>query len=157
MNKTTRITESQLVDLVRRAISEQSTENTISYYQKLVEAKMETVADLEKEIERLQKNIKEIKGKGKKTETKEGFWDNLFGKADVDRATRDSMRSTGVSARGRKDSNYGESPKPEDEYVVFKGEKFGTDQIEYASPYDLGEIPRVENGKLIVSNPAWES
>jgi len=87
----------------------------------------------------------------------EGFFDDIFGRPDVDRATRDSMRATGVSGRGRKDSNYGSEPKPEDEYVVFQGQQFSPDEIEYASYDDLGEIPRIENGKLIVTNPAWES
>jgi hypothetical protein len=29
------------------------------------------------------------------------------------------------------------------------------DDIEYANPYDTGDIPRIENGKLIIANPAW--
>lgn len=92
-----------------------------------------------------------------KQETKESFWDDIFGRPDVDRAVKDSMRATGSSGRGRKDSNYGEDPKPEDEYVVFQGQQFSPDDIEYASYDDLGDLPRVENGKLIVTNPAWES
>ena len=67
------------------------------------------------------------------------------------------MRATGASGRGRRDSNYGENPKSEDEYVIFKGQQFGPDEIEYASYDDLGDLPRIENGKLIVTNPAWES
>lgn len=92
-----------------------------------------------------------------KEETKEGFFDDIFGKPDVDRAVKDSMRATGSSGRGRRDSNYGEDPKPEDEYVVFRGQQFSPDDIEYASYDDLGDLPRIENGKLIVTNPAWES
>jgi len=86
----------------------------------------------------------------------EGFFEDNFGMPDVDRATRDSIRATGASGRGRRDSNYGEEPKREDEYVVFDGQEFGSDDIEYASYDDLGDLPRVENGKLIVTNPAWE-
>ena len=86
----------------------------------------------------------------------EGFFDDIFGKPDVDRAVRDSMRATGVSGRGRTDSNYGQEPEPEDEYVVFQGQQFSPDDIEYASYDDLGDLPRIENGKLIVTNPAWE-
>jgi hypothetical protein len=39
--------------------------------------------------------------------------------------------------------------------VVFNGQEFYPDQIEYAEYGDLGEIPRIENGKLIVANPGW--
>lgn len=91
-----------------------------------------------------------------KEETNEGFFDDIFGKPDVDRATRDSMRATGASGRGRRDSNYGENPKREDEFVIFKGQQFSPDDIEYASYDDLGDLPRIEGGKLIVTNPAWE-
>lgn len=84
----------------------------------------------------------------------EGFFEDNFGEPDVDRAFRDSKRATGVAGRGRKDQNYGESPK--DEYVIFQGQEFHPRNIQYASYDDLGEIPRIENGKLIVTNPAWE-
>ena len=86
----------------------------------------------------------------------EGFFDDIFGKPDVDRAFRDSTRATGHAGRGRTDSNYGSTPNPEDEYVVFQGQRFDTNDIEYASYDDLGDLPRIENGKLIVTNPAWE-
>jgi hypothetical protein len=43
----------------------------------------------------------------------------------------------------------------EDEYIMFNGQKFYPDQIEYADYQDLGELPRIENGKLIIANPAW--
>jgi len=86
----------------------------------------------------------------------EGFFEDNFGNPDVDRAFRDSSRATGVAERGRTDSNYGKDPKPEDEYVKFQGQEFSPRNIVYASYDDLGEIPRIENGKLIVTNPAWE-
>lgn len=89
-------------------------------------------------------------------EMEEGFFDNIFGRPDVDRALRDSMRATGSSMRGRKDSKYGDNPSFEDEYIVFQGQQFGPDEIQYASYDDLGELPRIENGRLIVTNPAWE-
>jgi hypothetical protein len=38
---------------------------------------------------------------------------------------------------------------------VYKGEKFYPDQIEYADYQDLGDLPRVEDGKLLIANPAW--
>ena len=40
--------------------------------------------------------------------------------------------------------------------MVFNGEKFFPDQIDYADYNDLGDLPRVENGMLIVPNPAWK-
>lgn len=84
----------------------------------------------------------------------EGFFDSIFGKPDVDRAFRDSLRAKGTAGRGRNDQNYGK--ESEDEYVIFQGQHFSPDDIEYASYDDLGELPRIENGKLIVTNPAWE-
>jgi len=79
----------------------------------------------------------------------EGFWDSLFGKPTVDDAAKDSMKSQGWSHRGK------DSEKKEDNYIMFNGQKFYPDQIEYDSAYSTKEIPRVENGKLIVANPAW--
>lgn len=105
------------------------------------------------------KNIKITESQLKKLIDKhvnEGFFEDNFGDPDVDRAFKDSKRATGFAGRGRTDSNYGKSPKPEDEYVIFKGQEFSPRNIVYASYDDLGEIPRIENGKLIVTNPAWE-
>jgi hypothetical protein len=38
---------------------------------------------------------------------------------------------------------------------MFDGEKFYPEQIVYADYNDLGNIPRVEAGKLIIANPSW--
>jgi tRNA(Phe) wybutosine-synthesizing methylase Tyw3 len=60
----------------------------------ILEAKMETVSDLEKEIERLQKKIEEIKKKSKKTETNEDSFDSLVD-SDVDyEEERDSLQQS---------------------------------------------------------------
>lgn len=75
----------------------------------------------------------------------EGFWNSLFGKPSIEDATHDQMRGQGWSHRGRDEENY----------VMFKGQKFYPDQIEYDDYNSTKEIPRVENGKLIVANPAW--
>ncbi len=75
----------------------------------------------------------------------EGFWNSLFGKPSVDDAAHDSLRSQGWSHRG----------KDEENYIMFKGQKFYPDQIQYDEVYSTKEIPRVENGILIVANPAW--
>ena len=42
-------------------------------------------------------------------------------------------------------------------YIMFNGKKFYDEDIEYADNQDLGEIPRVENGKLIIANPNWSN
>ena len=81
----------------------------------------------------------------------EGFFEDVFGEPDVDRATKDSLRAQGWSGRGKDDEE-----RPDEHYVIFNGEKFFPEDIEYASYDDLGDIPRIENGKLIVTNPAWE-
>lgn len=83
-----------------------------------------------------------------KEENHESFWSDTFGKPSIGRATRDSYKGQGYSQRGKDDE--------EEHYVMFNGEKFYDDDIEYADYQDLGELPRVENGKLIVTNPAWE-
>jgi hypothetical protein len=90
--------------------------------------------------------MKNIKDYGSfKTEINEGFWSSLFGKPTVDDAAHDSLRGQGFSHRGR----------DEDNYIMFDGQKFYPDQIEYDDYQSTKKIPRVENGKLIVANPAW--
>ena len=78
----------------------------------------------------------------------EGMWSDIFGKPSVDRASKDSYKSQGHSHRGKEDDNR--------HFTMFNGQKFYDDDIEYADYHDLGELPRIENGKLIVTNPAWE-
>jgi hypothetical protein len=77
----------------------------------------------------------------------EGFWDSLFGGPTVDDAAHDSMRGQGFSHRGK--------DKDEQNYIVFQGQKFYPDQIQYDDVYSTKPIPRIENGILIVANPAW--
>jgi hypothetical protein len=40
---------------------------------------------------------------------------------------------------------------------MFNGKKFYDEDIEYADNQDLGEIPRIERGKLIIANPNWSN
>jgi hypothetical protein len=75
----------------------------------------------------------------------EGFWNSLFGKPTIDDAAHDSMKGQGWSHRG----------KDEENYIMFQGQKFYPDQIQYDEYNSTKQIPRVENGKLIVANPAW--
>jgi hypothetical protein len=77
----------------------------------------------------------------------EGFWDKIFGSPTISDAAKDSVRGKGYSHVAKDDTN--------ELYVVFNGEKFYPNDIEYAGPNDLGEIPRIEGGKLIVANPVW--
>lgn len=83
-------------------------------------------------------------------ELSESFWETNFGKPTVDDAAHDALRSQGWSGRGKDDEE-----RPEEHYVIFNGKKFFPEDIEYAEYQDLGEIPRVENGKLIIANPGW--
>ena len=55
------------------------------------------------------------------------------------------MKGQGWSHRG----------KDEENYIMFQGQKFYPDQIQYDKYNSMKQIPRVENGKLIVANPAW--
>jgi len=64
-------------------------------------------------------------------------------------AAHSSLKSKGHSHRGKDDEG--------EFYIVFDGEKFYEDDFEIAGRNDMGKIPRVEDGKLIIANPAWGS
>lgn len=86
-----------------------------------------------------------------KEEENEGFFDDVFGKPKVKDAARTALKGTGHSHTGKDDSS-----SDEHDYITFNGEKFSQDDIEYAGYHDMGKLPRIENGKLIIKNPAWE-
>lgn len=77
----------------------------------------------------------------------EGFWSSLFGKPNIEDATHTHMRAKGYSHRGKDEDDMN--------YIMFNGQKFYPSQIEYDDYHSTKELPRVENGKLIVANPAW--
>ena len=79
-------------------------------------------------------------------------WRDVFGEPDVKDAARSAYKSQGHSMMGKDDEQ-----RVGEYYTVFNGEKFFSNQIEYADYQDMGELPRIENGMLIVPNPAWES
>lgn len=87
------------------------------------------------------KQIKSLYGS-----VKEGLWSDIFGKPDIKDAKHTQIRGKGYSHTGKEE---------EKEFIMFNGEKYYEDQIEYADYNDLGELPRVEDGKLIIANPAW--
>jgi hypothetical protein len=91
------------------------------------------------------RNIKNYKGFI--TSVNEGLWDRIFGSPTISDAAKDSVRGKGYSHVAKDDS--------QDLYVVFNGQNFYPSDIEYADVNDLGDIPRIENGKLIVANPVW--
>lgn len=84
-----------------------------------------------------------------KLEAKENFWDLNFGKPTVGDAAKTHLKKHGYSHIGKDDERGG------DNYVMFNGQKFFPHEIEYAGYQDLGDLPRVDNGKLIIANPAW--
>lgn len=83
------------------------------------------------------------------TEVNENFWTSIFGKPTVDAAAHDSLRGQGFSFRGR------DTERSEDNYIMFDGNKFYPDQIEYDEYQSTKPLPRVEGDKLIIANPAW--
>ena len=95
--------------------------------------------------------MKHIKKFGELTESWSpdygSFWSDTFGKPTVKDAAHDALRGQGHSHTKKDDSG--------DQAIVFNGQEFYPDQIQYADYNDLGEIPRIENDKLIVANPAW--
>ena len=90
-------------------------------------------------------NIKDSIKDSNKT-VKEGFF-NRWTKPSIDQAAHDSVRGQGHSHRGNDDG----------EYIMFDGQKFSQDQIEYADYHDMGRIPRVEDGILIIADPNWSN
>jgi hypothetical protein len=90
-----------------------------------------------------------VEQKVEKKETKESFWDLNFGRPSVKDASKTQLKGMGYSYTGRDDERGG------DNYIMYNGEKFFPDQIEYADYQDLGDLPRVEDGKLLIANPAW--
>jgi hypothetical protein len=94
------------------------------------------------------RQIKDFKDFSKK-QINESFWNSIFGKPTIKDAAHTSLRGTGHSHTGKEDD------QKEHNFIMFKGQKFYPDQIEYADYQDLGELPRIENDKLIIANPAW--
>jgi hypothetical protein len=82
----------------------------------------------------------------KYTEMSESFWSDTFGNPEVKTAARDALRGKGYSHTAKDERG---------EAIIFNGQEFYPDQIEYADYNDTGEIPRIEGGKLIITNPAW--
>lgn len=68
----------------------------------------------------------------------EGFFSWLFGK----KTTNAANQGAGSQSSDRN-------------YIMFNGQKFYDENIEYAGWNDTGRIPRVEGGKLIIANPMW--
>lgn len=81
-----------------------------------------------------------------------GFWRDIFGEPDIKDSARSAYKSQGYSQMGRDDEE-----RKGEFYMVFNGQKYFPDQIDYADYNDLGDLPRVEGDKLIVPNPAWQS
>ena len=77
---------------------------------------------------------------------KEGLWSRVFGEATTKDAAEDSLRGQGYSHTGKDEKNY----------IMFQGQKFYDEDIEYDDYNSMKEIPRVEGGKLIVANPVWK-
>lgn len=80
-------------------------------------------------------------------EINESLFSRLFHKPDISDASKSALKSQGYSQIAKDDEN--------ELYIVFNGEKFYPNDVEYADNYDTGEIPRVEDGKLIIANPMW--
>jgi hypothetical protein len=105
--------------------------------------------DLDKDGDKkepMKKAAKEAKDK-KKSKVNENFWNSIFGKPSVNQAAHDSLRGQGFSHRGK--------DKDENNYVMFNGQKFYQDQIQYDDYQSTKPLPRVEGNILIIANPAW--
>ena len=93
--------------------------------------------------------VKKVIKETNNAEVEEGMFSRLFNRPSVDDAAHDQKRGMGYSHRGKEED--------EKQYIVFNGDKYYEDEIEYADYNDMGEIPRLENGKLIIANPMWNN
>lgn len=96
------------------------------------------------------KSINESPENNAKDEVKESFWNNIFGNPTIDDAAHTQLKGQGYSYRGKDDEK-----RPDENYLVFQGQKFFPEQIQYADYQDTGNLPRVEDGMLIIANPTW--
>jgi hypothetical protein len=80
--------------------------------------------------------------------TNEGFLDSIFGRPTTKAAAETAVKGQGFSHTGKDEDN-------KENYIIFNGQKFYQDQIEYDDYYSTKELPRIEDGKLIIGNPAW--
>jgi len=96
--------------------------------------------------------LKKIVSKNiEKPKVNESFWSSIFGEPTVKDAADTQIKKQGYSHIGRDD----EERKGEN-YLLFNGQKFYPEQIDYAGYDDLGDLPRIEGDKLIITNPAWK-
>ena len=82
---------------------------------------------------------------------REGYEDDYTasGYDSMGDASHSALKSQGHSHRGKEESG--------EFFIMFDGEKFYEDDFMIADYNDTGDIPRVENGKLIIANPAWSA
>ena len=76
----------------------------------------------------------------------ESFWTSIFGNPTIKDASDTAFRGQGFSHKGKED---------EENYIMFQGQKFYPEQIQYDDYHSTKQLPRIEDGKLIVANPAW--
>lgn len=69
-------------------------------------------------------------------------WDD----PDIDDARHTMLRGKGYSHIKNKDDK---------KYIIFDGQEFSQEDIVFADYQDLGELPRIEDGKLVIAHPAW--
>lgn len=84
-------------------------------------------------------------------ETTESFWDSNFGKPSVKDAAHTHLKKHGYSEIGKDDED-----REGENYIMYNGKKYFPEDIEYADYQDLGDLPRTEDGKLIIANPGWK-
>lgn len=101
------------------------------------------------------RHIQESNQRLEKRFINESFWTDNFGEPSVKDASHTHKKKFGFSSTGRDDQDYGNEPSGNEHYIDFEGQKYYDDDIEYAGYDDLGDLPRVEGGKLIIANPAW--
>ena len=95
--------------------------------------------------------VEETSEKEQKEETKESFWNINFGKPSIEDAAHTHIKRHGYKDTGKDDPN-----AEGDNYIMYMGQKFHPEDIEYAEYDDMGDLPRAIDGKLIIANPAWK-
>ena len=157
MRRTVRLTESDLTRLVRRIVKE-NYENSL--YSDIMGLITNSNSSHEETIDVLNSIVDEMSSSRKlrrdvekrfRDDMNEGYEDDYTasGYDSIGDAAHSSLKSKGHSHTGKDDSD--------EFYIVFDGDKFYEGDFEIADYNDTGDIPRVEDGKLIIANPAWGS
>lgn len=80
--------------------------------------------------------------------TNENLFSRFLGGDKIDPAKQTAMKSQGYSHIGKNED--------EQNYIMYQGQKFYQEDIEYDDYHSTKPLPRIEGNKLIIANPIWQ-